>query len=132
MIHGIGTDLCEIARMAKVLERQGDGFAQKVLGPLEWPVFVSRQQPRPERAHAYLATRFAAKEAFCKATGLGFREPFRWHDMQVVSDALGRPSWTFSGPTHEWMTQRGLIAHLSLSDEAGLAMAFVTLEQRAG
>jgi pyridoxine 5-phosphate synthase len=71
MIVGIGTDVCSIDRIAAALKRHGDRFAQRVLGPEEWRVFEARRARVATRGLSYLATRFAAKEAFSKAIGLG-------------------------------------------------------------
>ncbi|MFM8666394.1 MAG: holo-ACP synthase, partial [Betaproteobacteria bacterium] len=71
MIIGVGTDLCDIRRIASTLERRGQRFAEKVLGPHEIEVFRQRLAKVELRGIRYLATRFAAKEAFSKAIGLG-------------------------------------------------------------
>ena len=73
MIFGIGTDICDIRRIAAVLARRGDRFAERVLGEHELAVFHSRRAQFADRGTRYLATRFSAKEAFSKAIGLGRR-----------------------------------------------------------
>ena len=75
MIHGIGTDICDIRRLRATLARRGDRFAEKVLGPEELRVFQARRTRVEARGVAYLATRFSAKEAFSKAIGRGMRMP---------------------------------------------------------
>jgi holo-[acyl-carrier protein] synthase len=80
LIHGIGTDICDTARIAAVLARRGERFAEKVLGPHEIGVFQARRAKLETRGVAYLATRFSAKEAFSKAIGLGMRMPMTWRD----------------------------------------------------
>jgi holo-[acyl-carrier protein] synthase len=76
MIHGIGTDLCAVSRMEAVLARRGPRFAAKLLMPAELAQFESRGSGgHPRRAAQFLATRFAAKEALGKATGLAVRPP---------------------------------------------------------
>ena len=84
MIHGIGTDLCDIRRIRETLARRGERFAEKVLGPHELAVFRERSARVAARGEAYLATRFAAKEAFSKAIGMGMRMPMTWRAMEVV------------------------------------------------
>ena len=78
MVHGIGTDICDIRRIRAALQRHGERFAEKVLGPNEIEVFRARRARVEARGVAYLATRFSAKEAFSKAIGLGLRSPMRW------------------------------------------------------
>ncbi len=78
MIVGIGTDLCDIRRIQQTLDRKTLRFAEKVLGPNELLVFQQRLAKVPARGVRYLATRFAAKEAFSKAIGLGMRMPMTW------------------------------------------------------
>ena len=81
------------------------------------------------QAVAYLAKRFAAKEAFVKALGLGLRQGMQWGDIQVLNDALGKPSLKLSGEAQRRFTASGATAaHITLSDEADYAVAFVILE----
>ena len=75
LIYGIGTDICDIRRIAATFERQGDRFAERVLGEAELAIWRTRSARWPERGLRYLATRFSAKEAFSKAVGLGMRMP---------------------------------------------------------
>ena len=126
MILGIGTDLCEIERVERALARFGERFAQKILVDAELERFRGHR-----RAAAYLAKRFAAKEAFSKALGTGIRFPANWHNVSIENERGGRPALKFSRPLTLLLEQRGVIAaHLSLSDETGLASAFVVLEGR--
>jgi holo-[acyl-carrier-protein] synthase len=78
MIQGIGTDICDVRRIQAALGRHGERFARKVLGPTELQVFLRRRTRVEVRGLRYLATRFAAKEAFSKAIGLGLRSPMAW------------------------------------------------------
>ena len=129
MIYGIGTDICDITRIAKALDRHGERFAQRVLGPHEIEVFRARRAKVEARGAAYLATRFAAKEAFSKAIGLGMRMPMTWRDCEVVKAASGQPQIRLHGALAAWFAARGLAAHVSVSDEADHAAAFVVVEQ---
>jgi holo-[acyl-carrier protein] synthase len=129
MIYGIGTDLCEVARIAAALERRGERFAQRVLGPHEMAVFRERRARIESRGVAYLATRFAAKEAFSKAIGLGMRLPMSWRDCEVVKAASGKPGIVLHGALKEWCEARRLSAQVSVSDEASYASAFVVVER---
>jgi holo-[acyl-carrier protein] synthase len=124
MIYGVGTDLVEIARVARVLRRFGDRFAERILCGPELERF--RDLGRPA---AYLAKRFAAKEAFGKALGSGVRAPADWHGVWVSHHALGRPQLEFSSEVAALLEVQGIRrAHLSISDERRLASATVILE----
>jgi len=129
MIYGVGTDICDVRRIRATLERHGERFARRVLGDQEWPVWQQRHARLPERGERYLATRFSAKEAFCKAIGLGFRAPMNWHDCEIVSQASGQPQVVLHGPLKAWCEARGLSAHVSVSDESDYATSFVVVEQ---
>lgn len=130
MIYGIGTDVCDLRRIAAALSRRGDRFAEKVLGPHEIEVFRARRAKREARGVAYLATRFAAKEAFSKAIGLGMRLPMTWRDCEVVKAASGQPQIRLHGALSAWFTTHGLVAQVSVSDESDIATAFVVVERR--
>ncbi|NBD21550.1 holo-ACP synthase [Aquabacterium fontiphilum] len=130
MIAGIGTDLCDVRRIDAALRRHGLRFAQRILGPQEWAEFERRLATSSARAHRYLATRFAAKEALAKAIGLGMRHPMGWQACEVVSDPLGRPALQCHGALAAWLAQRQWQAHLSLTDEAHHALAFVVVEHQ--
>ena len=130
MIYGLGTDLCDIRRVDAVLARRGDRFAEKVLGPHESEVWRRRRDRVPLRGVRYLATRFAAKEAFSKAIGLGLRWPMTWRACEVVNAPGGRPRIALHGELATWFDARRLAAHVTLTDESDYAAAFVVVEQR--
>jgi len=124
MIYGVGTDLVEISRVARVLGRFGDRFAERILCAPEMARF--RELGRPA---AYLAKRFAAKEAFGKALGSGIRAPAHWHSVWVTNQDLGRPTLAYSAALAALLEAQGIRrAHVSLSDERSLASATVILE----
>ncbi len=124
MILGIGTDIARIERFERAIHRHGDRFAERLLGEAERERFNGHPAPA-----SYLAKRFAAKEAFVKALGTGLRLGMRWTEIQVVNDALGRPSLVLAGQAHELAMATGVrAAHLSISDEEALVVAFVVLE----
>ncbi|HSH48702.1 MAG TPA: holo-ACP synthase [Halomonas sp.] len=124
MIVGIGTDVARIARFERAVARHGERFVERILGVDERLAFVERG-----RSPAFLAKRFAAKEAFVKALGTGLRNGLRWQDIQIASDALGRPRLVLSGRARELALAAGVTSsHVSLSDEADVALAFVLLE----
>jgi holo-[acyl-carrier protein] synthase len=126
LILGVGTDLCEISRIERALDRFGERFARRILVDSELVVFRRRRK----RA-AYLAKRFAAKEAFSKAMGTGIRFPVNWHNVWVVNDRVGKPVLRFSKPLAALLKRRGIEqVHVSLTDEIGMACAFVIAEGR--
>jgi holo-[acyl-carrier protein] synthase len=125
MIAGIGTDLCDIGRVQRALDRFGDRFARKILVDAEYERFRRHAKPA-----AYLAKRFAAKEAFSKAMGTGIHFPVNWHNVHIENERSGKPVLRFSPPLARLMESRGITAaHVSLTDEIGMASAYVILEK---
>lgn len=129
MIYGIGTDICDIRRIAATLARRGDRFAEKVLGPSEIEVFRQRRAKVEARGIAYLATRFSAKEAFSKAIGLGLHMPMTWRSCEILNERSGKPFIRLHGELAAWFESRGLAAHVTVSDESDYAASFVVAEQ---
>jgi len=129
MIHGIGTDICDVRRIRQTLERQGERFALKVLNEREQAEWRTRCQPRVERGERFLATRFAAKEAFSKAIGLGFTGVMTWHDCEIGALPSGQPIIVLHGALKDWFDGQQLRAHVSLTDETDYAAAFVVVEK---
>jgi holo-[acyl-carrier protein] synthase len=124
MIYGVGTDLIEIPRIARALERFGERFARRILCEPELKRFRAHKQPV-----AYLAKRFAAKEAFTKALGTGIHAPANWHGVWVVNLQSGKPQLEFSDDLKKLLAKRKInSAHVSLTDEKGMAAATVILE----
>jgi holo-[acyl-carrier protein] synthase len=125
VIHGVGTDIVGIGRMQRNLQRFGDRFARRILTEGEYQDFRHALKP----AH-FLAKRFAAKEALAKALGTGFRQGLGLRSIAITHDGHGRPLLEFLGRARELMREHGIAAsHLSLSDEAEYAVAFVVLEK---
>ena len=129
MIYGVGTDICDVRRIAATFERRGERFAEKVLGPHEIEVFRQRLAKVKARGVSYLATRFSAKEAFSKAIGMGMRMPMTWRDCEVVKAPSGKPQIRLHGELAAWFEARGLRAHVSVTDETDYAASFVVVEQ---
>jgi len=130
VIYGIGTDICDVRRMRATYARRGERFAQRVLGPHEIEVFRARLARVESRGVAYLATRFSAKEAFSKAIGLGLRMPMTWRSCEILNAASGKPEIHLNGALAEWFEERGLRAHVSVTDETDYAASFVVVETR--
>ena len=129
MVYGIGTDICDIRRLRATLERRGDRFAEKVLGPTELQVFHARRARAEVRGAAYLATRFSAKEAFSKAIGLGMRMPMTWRACEILNLPSGAPVVRLNGALADWFATQGLQAHVTLTDESDYAASFVVVEK---
>jgi holo-[acyl-carrier protein] synthase len=128
MIVGIGTDVCDIRRIAATLERRGDRFAQRVLGDAELAVWRARTARTPARGLRYVATRFSAKEAFSKAIGLGIRSPMTWRGCEILNEPSGKPYIRLSGELKTWFEAKGWIAHVTVTDETDYAASFVVVE----
>jgi len=124
VIHGIGTDIVQIARLEANIARYGDRFAERILADTELDSFRQHKQP----AH-FLAKRFAAKEAASKALGTGFRDGLSLRHIVVTNEANGRPVLRFLDKAQKLVTDFNICAsYLSLSDEREYAVAFVVLE----
>ena len=130
MIVGIGTDFCDVRRIASVLERRGERFPERVLGAAELLVFHDRRARSAARGVRYLATRFSAKEAFSKAIGLGIRSPMTWRACEILNQPSGKPFVRLSGELARWFDERGWLAHVSVTDETDYAASFVVVESR--
>ena len=128
MIYGIGTDICDVRRIRESLERHGDRFAEKVLAEGELAVWRERTERWPDRGLRYLATRFSAKEAFSKAVSLGMRMPMTWRHCEVAKLPSGQPVIVLHGDLKTWFEERGLHAHLSVTDETDYAASFCVVE----
>ncbi|MCX4190021.1 holo-ACP synthase [Methylophaga sp. OBS3] len=123
MILGIGTDLVFLPRIQTMLDKFGDKAAQKILSDDEFANFQQAAKPT-----AFLAKRFAAKEATAKAFGCGFRDGLSLRHISVLNDDLGKPRLVFSDRAVELANQREISAsHLSLSDDGDYATAYVIL-----
>jgi holo-[acyl-carrier protein] synthase len=126
MIVGIGTDLVHIPRMEELIAKHGDKFAQRILSDNEFNHFK-----RAIKQAAYLAKRFAAKEATAKAMGTGFRDGLSLRHIAVENDALGKPELVFYDHAMKLKQQLTIgKSLLSLSDEDEYAIAFVTLTEQ--
>lgn len=128
MIYGIGTDICDIRRIKAALDRSGERFAIKILSDAELKVWKARSARWPERGVRYLATRFSAKEAFSKAIGLGMRIPMTWRLCEISKAASGKPEIVLHGGLKDWFAEKGLTAHITVTDETDYAASFCVVE----
>ena len=125
MIFGIGVDLVETPRIARLLEQYGERFARRVLTELEWPGYQRTNKPV-----LFVANRFAAKEAFSKAMGTGFRYPVTLQNISVVQNKAGKPGYVLSDALNAVMKQQEIAGHhLTISDEKTMACAVAILEK---
>jgi holo-[acyl-carrier protein] synthase len=131
MIHGIGTDVCDVRRIRASLARHGERFARRILSDPEMRVWQARTARWPERGVRYLATRFSAKEAFSKAVGLGLRLPMSWQLCEIANLPSGQPVIVLHGGLKTWFEAQGLTAHVTVSDETDYAASFIVVEKRA-
>lgn len=123
MIFGIGTDIVHINRMADSLEKYGDKFARRILTEREFSEFTDKQNKA-----AFLAKRFAAKEATAKAMGTGFSNGLSLHHIGVKNDDAGKPILECLEVADKFLQDNKIKQmHLSLADERDYAVAFVTL-----
>jgi holo-[acyl-carrier protein] synthase len=127
MMIGLGSDLIDIRRIEKTIDRFGDRFLRRIFTYAE----REKSEARAERAASY-AKRFAAKEACSKALGTGFRRGVFWRDMGVVNLASGRPTMRLTGGAAKRLaelTPAGMSARIdiSLTDEPPIAQAIVTI-----
>jgi holo-[acyl-carrier protein] synthase len=128
LIIGLGSDLCDIRRVEKTLERFGDRFIQRLYTEIE----QARSERKKDRAASY-AKRFAAKEACAKALGTGFRGGVFWRDMGVINRPSGQPTLALTGGAAERLkvlVPPGMrpVIHLTLTDDHPYAQAFVVIE----
>jgi len=127
MILGIGSDLIDIRRVERTLERFGERFAKRCFTELE----RAKADARARRADTY-AKRFAAKEACSKALGTGLRQGVFWRDMGVINLKSGQPTFALTGGAKARLariTPEGheAVIHLTMTDEYPLAQAIVII-----
>ena len=128
MIIGIGSDLIDIRRIEKSLERHGQRFIQRIYTAVE----QARSEGRGGRAASY-AKRFAAKEACAKALGTGLAQGVFWRDMGVVNLPSGKPTMALTGGAAAQLAKilpqgHKAAIHLTITDDFPLAQAFVIIE----
>lgn len=131
MIIGLGSDLCNIERIANSLEKYGERFLTRVFTEVE----QAKAARRPHTVAGTLAKRFAAKEAFSKAVGTGFKAGVFMKDIGVINAPSGAPTLALTGGAKarlDAMTPDGheAVVHLTLTDDHPWAQAFIVIEAR--
>lgn len=128
MIVGLGSDLIQIERVQQALDRHGERFANRCFTEIE----RKKSDRRAQRAASY-AKRFAAKEACSKALGTGISQGVYWRDMGVINLPSGKPTMHLTNGAAQALAR--LVPpghephiHLTITDDAGLAQAFVIIE----
>ena len=124
MIYGVGTDIVSIERIQEILNKNRDGFINRVLTEHERALFANKAD-----SAAFCAKRFAAKEAFSKALGTGIGRVVSFQDLTVRKNENGKPYFMPSEKLRLYLQEKGIKqGHLSISDETLNALAFVVLE----
>ena len=128
MIYGVGTDIVSIERIQEILNKNRDGFINRVLTEHERALFANKAD-----SAAFCAKRFAAKEAFSKALGTGIGRVVSFQDLTVRKNEIGKPYFMPSEKLRLYLQEKGIKqGHLSISDESLNALAFVVLEFESG
>ena len=126
MIYGIGTDIVSIERVQSILNKNRDGFINRILTEHERALFSNKAD-----SAAFCAKRFAAKEAFSKALGTGIGRVVSFQDLTVRSNENGKPYFMPSEKLRLYLKDKDIQqGHLSISDESQNALAFVVLEAK--
>jgi len=126
VIIGIGTDIVEVKRMAAALARRGDALGERLLHPKEFALWQEKN-----RSAAWLAKRFAAKEALLKALGSGLGNGMSWQHICVLPNAFGKPEVVWHEAVQQHLPGIALVnlhTHLSITDERDYVLAFAVLE----
>lgn len=130
MIYGIGCDVVELQRVADVYERHDARFVHRILTTDELPIFEKRKLLGKERMFAFLASRWAVKEAISKALGTGITAEVSFHSMEILHNASGAPIAIFKGDLKNRLQEEGIFVHISITDEKSVVAAFAVAEKR--
>ena len=124
---GLGHDVVDVAAFAEQLSEPGSRM-RSLFSVREVRQAADRARLKNDDEAVHLSAKWAGKEAFLKAAGTGLREPFALREIEAVRLESGAPAYRFSGATARWVADHGLTAHLSLSHDGGMALAFCILE----
>jgi len=120
-VRAIGVDVCEVNRIERIIDQQGDRFLKKVFTEKE----IAYCNKKHNKAECF-AARFAAKEAFLKALGTGLRDGLKWKDMEIDNDELGKPFFRLYDKCAEKTAGSQIL--ISMSHTESTAIAFVVIE----
>lgn len=129
MIYGVGCDVVELARVAEVVTERGDRFAKRILAEPEWATYEKRRALSDARGLAFIASRWAAKEAISKALGTGISGDVTFHSMMVTHRETGAPVVEFVEPLKSRLEQEKIRVHVSITDEKSVVAAFAVAER---
>jgi holo-[acyl-carrier protein] synthase len=120
MVEGVGIDVVEIPRMARTIGEWGEAFLEKVFTPRELSYSNARKNPTP-----HFAARFAVKEAVAKALSTGWTSGFRWKDVEVENNAVGKPSVVLYGRLKDLLKDSRVLVSISHSENVVVACAII-------
>jgi holo-[acyl-carrier protein] synthase len=124
MIYGIGVDVIKIARFEQALDRWGNRLRERVFTPQELSTCHNKAHPG-----RHLALRFAAKEAFLKALGIGMFQGVAWNEIEIINDPTGRPHMKVRGNAEKVCREEGIQEiFVSISHEHDYGVAQVLME----
>jgi holo-[acyl-carrier protein] synthase len=127
-ITSIGSDLCQISRIEELLENSAESFCEKIFTSAEREYCDASSRSRA----SHYAGRYAVKEAVMKALGTGWSEGVRWRDIETTRTSAGAPLLNLHGETAELARARGIARwHVTITHDAGLALAFVIAESNS-
>jgi holo-[acyl-carrier protein] synthase len=125
MIYAVGTDLVEVSRVERIIEKWRERFIRKVYSEREIRYCSTRTYPAQ-----HFAARFAAKEAFLKGMGLGMAGGVGFRDVEVINRVQGKPELVFHGRAKQLVDRAGITgSHISISHTDSHAVAFIVLEK---
>ena len=130
MIYGVGCDVVELARVAEVMAERGDRFAKRILSDAEWATYEKRRALSDARGLAFVASRWAAKEAISKSLGTGISGDVTFHSMRIGHHDSGAPVVEFADPLKSRLEAEGVTVHVSITDEKSVVAAFAVAEKR--
>lgn len=132
MIIGIGSDLCNICRIEKIIQQRPAAFMRRIFSPAEQQEMQRRKHISPREYACMAAKRFAAKEACSKALGTGLASGTFWKDMQITRLSSGKPQLQISGGAldnlQKQIGEKSFAVHLTMTDDYPWAQAFVIIE----
>ena len=129
MIYGVGCDVVELSRVAEVMAERGDRFAKRILSDVEWATYEKRRALSDARGLAFVASRWAAKEAISKALGTGISGDVTFHSMRITHRETGAPVVAFADPLKTRLEMEGVSVHVSITDEKSVVAAFAVAEK---
>ena len=129
MIYGVGCDVVELERVARVMQEREAQFVARILTEQERQTYSARNALSRARGLAFVASRWAAKEAISKALGTGIRGDVSFQAIEIGHMVSGAPVVSFHSPLKERLAEQGIVMHVSLTDEKSVVAAFAVAEK---